>query len=125
MCDRLLLLGLLGEKLTFSADDVQEVVNEMMEESSYGGQPQADRNGPAVSVQLPTLELDLARLLVTPGLAEEIANQIDTLGVEQYDERLRRMERSVLRLERLNLEILVMLQKLVATAATPDLAPQP
>ena len=74
---------------------------------------------------MPALELNLARLLVTPGLAEEIVNQIDTLGVEQYDERLRRMERSVLRLERLNLEILVMLQKLVATAATPDMAPQP
>ena len=125
LCDRLLLSGLLGEKFVFSADDVQEVVNEMVDESSYSAPPQAGRSEPAPAVQMPALELDLARLLVTPGLAEEIANQIDTLGVEQYDERLRRMERSVLRLERLNLEILVMLQKLVATAATPDMAPQP
>jgi putative secretion ATPase (PEP-CTERM system associated) len=127
LCDRLLLLGLLSEKFLFSADDVQEVVNEMADESSYNAPPSAGRSAPAQALQMPApeLELDLARLLVTPGLAEEIANQIDNLGVEQYDERLRRMERSVLRLERLNLEILVMLQKLVATAAVPDLAPQP
>jgi general secretion pathway protein A len=47
-------------------------------------------------------------------LAGAIASQIDGLGVEQYDGRMRRLEGSVLRLERINLEILVMLQKLVS-----------
>jgi hypothetical protein len=40
-----------------------------------------------------------------------------TLSAEQYDIRLRRLEGSMLRLERINLEILVMLQKLVNVAS--------
>jgi hypothetical protein len=42
------------------------------------------------------------------------------LGVEQYDGRLRRLELSVVRLERINLEILSMLQKLVAAVRKPS-----
>ena len=133
MCDRLLLLGLLGGKDVFSAADVQEVVAEMREEASYDQRLPVDAlaSSPAQAGSTSGADadsacvLDLARLLVTPGLADEIASQIDSLGVEQYDERLRRMERSVLRLERLNLEILVMLQKLVSTAQTSDVACQP
>jgi hypothetical protein len=42
------------------------------------------------------------------------------LGIEQYDGRLRRLERSVLRLERINLEILVMLKKMVSAVGKPS-----
>ena len=55
---------------------------------------------------------------MTPGLAQVLSTQIDTLGLEQYDGRLRRLERSVLRLERINLETLAMLKKLVVVAGT-------
>ena len=46
-----------------------------------------------------------------------MAGQIDTLSAEQYDARLRRLESSTLRLERINLDILVLLQKLVKVAS--------
>jgi general secretion pathway protein A len=52
-------------------------------------------------------------------VAESITSQIRGLGAEQYDGRMRRLEKSVLRLERINLEVLVMLQKLVAAVAKP------
>ena len=64
------------------------------------------------------LDVESTRIQVTPGLAEALSSQIDTLGLEQYDGRLRRLERSVLRLERINLESLVMLKKLVLAAGT-------
>jgi hypothetical protein len=63
------------------------------------------------------VDIDLTKLQINPALAGAISRQIDSLGVEQYDGRMRRLEGSVLRLERINLEILVMLQKLV-TAGT-------
>jgi putative secretion ATPase (PEP-CTERM system associated) len=97
-CDRALLLGFLGNKETLSADDVNEVVAEINDESGTTRvtylQPVA---GPVDSNQA----------------SQSMVRQIQSLGLEQYDARVRRLENSMLRLERINLEILAMLQKLV------------
>ena len=126
ICDRLLLLGYLGNKDVFCLEDVDEVVGEICDESKVPlyksslnlpngkGLPEGD-----LTIS-PVLNIDLAKLQVTPGLAGAISSQIDGLGVEQYDGRLRRLEGSVLRLERINLEILVMLQKLVSAVRTAE-----
>lgn len=126
VCDRLLLLGFLGSKDHFEVKDVNEVVNEIRDESTvsqaemrnikWSSQPQGlpERGGAGA------LDINLDLLQVAPSLASAISRQIDGLGVEQYDGRLRRLEGSVLRLERLNLEILVMLQKLVAAVKAPS-----
>ncbi len=121
--DRLLLLGFLGDKADFGAEDVNEVVSEMQEESkppdSRIRQPVQWASSPADALGMPELlDVESTRIQVTPGLAEALSSQIDTLGLEQYDGRLRRLERSVLRLERINLESLVMLKKLVLAAGT-------
>ena len=111
ICDRLLLLGYLGSKDAFGADDVNEVVVEINNESKT---PTT-----VVSLTAPHLpDFDPGKFQLTPGLAGAISSQIDGLGVEQYDGRLRRLEGSVLRLERINLEMLVMLQKLVSAVRT-------
>lgn len=121
LCDRLLLLGFLGNKAEFGAADVTDVVSEMQQESAcpspQGRPPQdcADAD-PLGSTEL--FDLESGRISVTPGLAEALSSQMDSLGLEQYDGRLRRLERSVLRLERINLETLVMLKKLVLAAGT-------
>jgi putative secretion ATPase (PEP-CTERM system associated) len=126
ICDRLLLLGFLADKDSFEQDDVNEVVSEIHDESAVpGNKTQEDRSAWADSriADLTTnnmVDIDLVKLQVTPGLAGAISSQIDGLGVEQYDGRLRRLEGSVLRLERINLEILVMLQKLVLAAKKPS-----
>ena len=49
------------------------------------------------------------------GFFAFFSNQLANLGAEQQGDRLQRLERSMLRLERVNLEILAMLQKLVAS----------
>lgn len=105
LCDRLLLLGFLSNKEAFDEEAVNEIINEMADEAAV----------PLSAVAPPPLPaVDLDKLQITPGLAAVMVSQIDTLGVEQYDARLRRMEGSVLRLERINLEVLVMLQKLLS-----------
>lgn len=130
ICDRILLLGFLGEKDAFSLEDVNEVVNEINEESAGpAGQASAqassswdDSGIQALSASGP-LDIDLGKFRVEKRLGDAITNQIDGLSAEQYDGRLRRLEGSVLRLERINLEILVMLQKLVRAVAKPARGP--
>jgi len=123
LCDRLLLLGFLGNKADFRAADVTDVVSEMQQESASPGpqgrqlQDCADANADSLG-NTELFDWESGRLQVTPGLAEALSSQMDTLGLEQYDGRLRRLERSVLRLERINLETLVMLKKLVVAAGT-------
>lgn len=121
--DRLLLLGYLGNKDAFGVDDVNEVVREIGDESGLSSNPRAtDKPGwgdSGLSELRPSggLDIDLLKLSIPPELSASIINQITGLGLEQCDARLRRLERSVLRLERTNLEILVMLQKMVAAAS--------
>lgn len=98
ICDRLLLLGFLGSKEALGVADVDEVVAEVNDEAASSGV-----GSPATAPA--TLESGAA----WHGMARQIQN----LGVEQYDARVRRLENSMLRLERINLEILAMLQKLV------------
>lgn len=126
ICDRLLLLGYLGNKDAFELEDVNEVVNEIHAESetptnkafedtsNWTGSDVADLTEPQL------INGDLVKFKVTPAVAGSICRQIDALGVEQYDGRMRRLEGSVLRLERINLEILVMLQKLVSAVRSPS-----
>ncbi|MFI5445940.1 XrtA/PEP-CTERM system-associated ATPase [Polaromonas sp. UC242_47] len=120
ICDRLLLLGFLSSKDAFGPDDVNEVVCEIHDESTVpekmteGDRIIWDDAGFQARKVTGSVDIDFAKLQVTPDLADAISSQIDGLEAEQYDSRLRRLERSVLRLERINLECLVMLKKLVA-----------
>jgi hypothetical protein len=124
ICDRLLLLGFLGEKDHFSADDVNEVVNEIHEEA--GGTPtpirlQSPVGGTSEPIRSPgaDFDIDLSRLQFESDLAEGMARKIDSLSAEHHGDRLMRLERSLLRLERVNLEILTMMQKLVNAVKKP------
>ena len=121
VCDRLLLLGFLGNKETLSVEDVDEVVHEMRDEA---GGAAANRNTSTrgfldSAAQHPgsdsLLDIDLAKLQGAGALVDGFSSQLANLGAEQQGDRLQRLERSMLRLERVNLEILAMLQKLVAS----------
>ena len=126
ICDRLLLFGFLGNKDAFSLEDVNEVVSEIHDESAFPvNKPLAERSpwddsGIKSLTTTGSVDIDPAKLQVDPGLAGAISSQIDALGVEQYDSRLRRLELSMLRLERIDLEILSMVQKLVAAVRKPS-----
>lgn len=102
LCDRLLLMGFLGGKEALCLADVDEVVAEISDESGPASAPFSGTARAPVPAQL------------EPGTTwQGMTRQIQNLGAEQYDARMRRLENSLLRLERINLEILAMLQKVV------------
>ena len=121
-CDRLLLLGFLGSKDAFGAEDVNEVVNELHDESavSANGVAQtataADDLGASPTTGALGDAAAATKLQLSSTLAGALCSQIEGLGAEQYDGRLRRLELSMLRIERINLEVLAMLQKMILTA---------
>jgi len=117
-CDRLLLLGFLCERTHLTAADVDEVVREFANESMVPKKAaRADEGGDTANghegVNGDVGQLDLASLSLDPALAKGINRQIDALGTDQYMDQLQRVERSVLRLERVNVQTLGMLKKLV------------
>lgn len=117
--DRLLLLGFLGEKHHFSADDVDEVVTEIREEgggtSLYPPAPSAQsQHASRQRRDQAAFDIDLSRLDLDSEVAHQIDRKIDEIKGERESDRLQRVERSMLKLERINLEILNMLQNLVA-----------
>ena len=124
VCDRLLLLGFLGEKSNFSIDDVNEVVAEMHEESN-GSSLNASSTAALTSVRADihtngsSYDIDLSSLQFEAELVDSMSNKLDGLSNERHSDRLLRLERSLLRLERVNLEILTMMQKLVSAAKKP------
>ncbi|WP_326539086.1 XrtA/PEP-CTERM system-associated ATPase [Pseudorhodoferax sp.] len=127
LCDRLLLLGFLGEKEGFSVDDANAVIREIHEESGVpsghdlaalqGGAGQ-DKSGDSILYTDGSLGFDSA---VVDGLASQVTHLDD----EQYGDRLQRLERSLLRLERINLELLSMLKKLLGAVKRPVEDPTP
>ena len=111
ICDRLLLHGYLAEKNHFEASDVQEVLDEMQSELKVPGP--AGVSGDINAGSNP------AMLALPAELAEGLASQITRLSTEQYSDRLHRIERSMLRQERISIEILAMLQKMVGVGRRP------
>jgi putative secretion ATPase (PEP-CTERM system associated) len=125
LCDRLLLLGFLGNKTHLTADDVAEVVREFAQESNVPAKPApvaAPAGGDTQMVATAVdLDVDLSKLKLEIGEAEAMGKQLAQLTADQRGDQLQRLERSMLRLERINVQTLSMLQKLVkAVQKTPD-----
>lgn len=130
VCDRLLLFGFLAEKDHFTRQDVKEVVEEMQAETagpaaqsaSSTEQPWADpyrMAAPVAASSTTSVDISMPDLEFDPDFADGLSNQIARLATEQYSDRLHRIERSMLRQERVNLEILAMLQKMVTSTRKP------
>lgn len=125
LCDRLLLSGFLAEKLSFARADVEEVAGEIEKEvsSSSGGRSRSLRK----SLQGTDIgaEPDFSDIGSDIGLdaddkdIEEASNLLSALHADQLGGRLRRLERSLLRLERINSATLVLLQKLLQASRKP------
>ena len=119
VCDRLLLLGFLGNRSHLTLADVSEVVNEFAQESAVppstkaGIEQVVDSGFDQPSGPGALLDIDLSQLKLDPALARNMSQQLDSLGAQQQGDSLQRLERSLLRLERINLQTLSMLKKLV------------
>ena len=115
ICDRLLLLGFLGNKDSFSLDDVNEVTGEIHDEAAAPTTAESLGGNNTLAV-----DGDGATSRISARVAGTVSRQLENLGLEQYDGRMRRLEGSVLRLERINLETLTLMQKLVSAIQQPN-----
>ncbi|WP_348755163.1 XrtA/PEP-CTERM system-associated ATPase [uncultured Aquincola sp.] len=126
VCDRLLLLGYLNNKTLLTVADVDEVVKEFAREggasASMPAAPTAAPGGPLPVEQVGALGVDLqtAKLAISAETADGMARQLDTMATQAHGDRLQRLERSLLRLERINLETLSLLQRLVGALKAPS-----
>ena len=125
VCDRVLLLGFLSNREHLTVDDVTEVAREFEQESAVplrtvaAGAPHAAEAQGAAGVA--ELDVDLSKLKLEINEAESISKQLTSLAADQRGDQLQRLERSLLRLERINVQTLALMQKLVnAVKRGPD-----
>ncbi len=119
LCDRLLLLGFLGGKKHFIREDVEEVAKEIDEETLSPTLRRKQAKAAAGSVsRVPAAvpeggEIDPAAFDLDEETADLASELIAGLSGDQVSERLLRLERSMLRLERINIATLNVLQQLI------------
>lgn len=119
LCDRLLLLGFLAEKTHLTRADVDEVVQETTEEAAIPSKPFEPVGSvlhAAGSQLIP--DIDLSKINLAPEAALQMSGQLASLMAEQRLDQLQRVERSLLRLERQNVQLIGLLQKLVGAVKT-------
>ena len=126
VCDRLLLSGFLAGRNHLTVADVEEVVSELQQENTVPASPAAPALRRSSEPSMPgglagaVLDVDLTRLKLTSEEAEGMTNQIEALAADQRGDQIQRLERSMLRLERINIQTLALLQKLVASVSASD-----
>ena len=120
LCDRLLMLGFIGSRTHLTVADVEEVVAEFKEEAAAPEPKGAALNGApvdalrGVSEAVDPLDIDTAKVRLGIDLAGDLSRKLGELSAEHHGDRLQRLERSMLRLEQINLQTLSMLQSLVS-----------
>jgi hypothetical protein len=124
VCDRLLLAGFLAGRTHLTAVDVTEVVREFQQENEVpkSATAHASMSGdPSMPGGLAgaALDLDLSKVALDAEQADSMTRQIASLTADQRGDQLQRLERSLLRLERINVQTLTMLQQLVQAVKKP------
>lgn len=128
VCDRLLLQGFLSESSNVTVDDLNDVVSEMHAENAVPAKSATAQPDPwahlsqtvvATKSDWAALDSSLGELELDPATAADVSNLVSHLSTEQISERLLRMERSILRQERVSMEILSALKKIASAARKP------
>ncbi len=124
-CDRLLLSGYLNGKSEFVRADVEDVAREIKEETQSSVPLTAaqaiDREHAGTSLQLTdssVLDVDLSRLSLDASTADQASRVIADMKSGQAEQRMIRIERGILRLERNNAALLSLLQQLIDAVRT-------
>jgi general secretion pathway protein A len=127
VCDRLLLAGFLAGKREFGGEDVREIAHEIEEEVfalSARKKPKLHATeGSEAEVPVGSGEASAGCLSTDEQMVEEATTLLSALHADQLGSRLRRLERSLLRLERINSATLVLLQRLVKPAQAEQTEP--
>ena len=115
VCDRLLLFGFLSDKKAFDEADVEEVAREINEET-MGSNTQIGINYAPATPQGPSPYQPGSPSAFGEGsYTGDPAALLAGLSVQQFGERLARLERGLLQLEKINSTTLSLLQQLVAS----------
>ena len=121
LCDRLLLMGFLCDRSHLTVLDVDEIVLEFAEEAKVpGGAVSPGSRSSVADGSAVDLEPDLSVMQLDAGMARTLTNQLDAIGTDRHMDQLQRLERSVMRLERVNLQTLGLLRKLVGAVTKSD-----
>lgn len=114
LCDRLLLLGFMAGKTHLGLADVDEVLRDIAQEAETPLKPALNGADTGAGKLLELGQaLDLSRVKLSAEEVEGLSGEIAALGLEHQTDRLQRLERSLMRLEHINLQTLSLLQKLV------------
>ncbi|MEO5698273.1 MAG: XrtA/PEP-CTERM system-associated ATPase [Burkholderiaceae bacterium] len=123
ICDRVLLLGYMENRKHLTVEDVNEVVREFVEESTIPPSARGGLGRPVNGVDrvahVPALQLDPDITALDQDTVDGMSRQLSELDVHQHGEQLRRLEQGMLRLERLNVQSLAVLQELVRALSKP------
>jgi putative secretion ATPase (PEP-CTERM system associated) len=125
VCDRLLLAGFLAGRSHLTAQDVAEVVLEFQQENEVPARPPRAAQAASGEPQLPgglagaALDVDLSQVKLDGEEAQGMSRQIAALAADQRGDQLQRLERGLLRLERINVQTLGLLQQLVNAVKKP------
>jgi len=114
----------MGNKTHLGLADVNEVVRDFAQEAAVPAkkavvEPETDSGFGRLVPAETALDIDLSRLKLGAGEAAKMSEQLSSLTTEQHGDRLQRLERSLMRLERINMQTLAMLQKLVNAVKQP------
>jgi len=130
LCDRLLLLGFMQGRVHLALGDVDEVLKDLAKETELPAPSRpvpldaAAELGRAGLDSQSGVDLDLSRLGSLPAeQAAALQKDLGQLTQDQFSDRLQRLERSMMRLERINLQTLHLLQKMVAALGAQERAP--
>ena len=125
LCDRVLLSGFLGGRSEFNLSDVEDVARELNEETLapvVSGKTipvSAGTEGTGMRLtDSAILDIDLSRLELDAGVADEASRVISDLKNGITEQRLVRLERSMIRIERSSAATLTLLQQLVNAVRT-------
>ncbi len=121
LCDRLLLYGYLAGKKEFGPDEVEEVAREISDETFSPGcfnkeSVAGEGRGESTKARLADnamLDIALSGLEMDANVADEATRAIADLKNGFTEQRLVRLERSMLRIERSSAAILTLLQQLI------------
>lgn len=123
VCDRLMLFGYLSGKKEFDEPDVEEVAREIHEET-MGSTIQAGMSYASAPAHSPYTQLNVAGTAGDGNFSGDPAALLASLNVQQFGERLARLERSLLQLEKINGATLTLLQQLVSNGTQLLQTPQ-
>jgi len=115
LCDRLLLLGFMAGRTHLSVADVEEVLQDVAKENELPAVAPVQGGAQRALAALPDegVSIDVTQFEHEPGALDGIATDFGQLGQHQVMDRLQSLESSLMRLERINLQTLGLLQKFV------------